>query len=565
MLNVNELTSRMAKMSDAQLRQYAQLHKNDPYVLALAASESKRRAQLRASAQQQMAQGPQPTVADQALAEMGAPAPRPQLPEEQGIGVLPAENMAGMANGGIAGYGDSYADEYAAGGMVAFAGGGIPTLSEFDQGNVPLTGAERTLLGASDRVNAMMQKQREDALRQQAAFKLQKYTSLGGYFFEPQTQQERKTRELISANLDKIPLNELEAFVKEGKLPSVAVPSTTPPPVTEASPDKASQESKPKPQAVNIPAERKQPANRPGTSSVKMKPDASTTVPGFEPSKPGDLATELKRLQSMNPGTAEYDALLKRVEEGYANLEKEAQAGKPKGKAYEGLESLLGKEEERAKGKEARNLNMALVNAGLAIAGGRSQYALQNIAEGAQVGTKQYQEGLEKLEAAALERRKQAAMIEEARRAEERGDWKEASERKRKAFEAGLGVKQAQIAAVQDLYKTDLKGAIDFVNTANTIASAEKRSAFEQAQETLRSRERNEAHLAGQRMMAAAYGARSDQRGELTPALMLKEYNDRVAVDPVFAKKYPNFQTYVLSLQGPQVVSQIPENAQVRK
>ena len=46
------------------------------------------------------------------------------------------------------------------------------------------------------------------------------------------------------------------------------------------------------------------------------------------------------------------------------------------------------------------------------------------------MGTKQYQEGLDKLEAAALERRKQSAMIEEARRAEARGDWKDAQQYK---------------------------------------------------------------------------------------------------------------------------------------
>jgi hypothetical protein len=135
MLNVNELTSRMSKMSDDQLRQYARLHKDDPYTLALASSESKRRAQLRAGGQQQAAQ--QPTVAEQALAQMGAPAPmpqqiaapQPQLPEQQGIGMLPAQNVEGMADGGIAGYGDSYADEYASGGIVAFAGEG-PSLVE---------------------------------------------------------------------------------------------------------------------------------------------------------------------------------------------------------------------------------------------------------------------------------------------------------------------------------------------------------------------------------------------------------------------------------------------------
>jgi muramidase (phage lysozyme) len=111
MFNVQQITSRLADMSDAQLAQYARMHKDDPYVLPLAASEFKRRQQIRQSGQMQQG-GPKPTVADQELAQMGQEA----LPEDRGIGVLPAENIATMADGGIAGY--------AEGGPVSFAGGG---------------------------------------------------------------------------------------------------------------------------------------------------------------------------------------------------------------------------------------------------------------------------------------------------------------------------------------------------------------------------------------------------------------------------------------------------------
>lgn len=99
MFNAQQITSRLAEMSDAQLAQYARMHQNDPYILPLAASESKRRQQLRQSAMLKQ-QGPQPTVAESDLAEMEAQA----LPEDRGIGVLPAQNIQGMADGGIAGY-----------------------------------------------------------------------------------------------------------------------------------------------------------------------------------------------------------------------------------------------------------------------------------------------------------------------------------------------------------------------------------------------------------------------------------------------------------------------------
>lgn len=99
MFNVQQITSRLSMMSDAQLAHYAELHKDDPYILPLASAEAKRRQQNRlAAAGRQAAQaGQKPTIADQNIASM-------QLPEDQGIGVLPETSLAMMADGGIAGY-----------------------------------------------------------------------------------------------------------------------------------------------------------------------------------------------------------------------------------------------------------------------------------------------------------------------------------------------------------------------------------------------------------------------------------------------------------------------------
>jgi len=132
--NAEKLTSQMAMLPDAALKQMAMMHKNDPYVLPLIISEDGRRKQMRQAAQAQMAGMPQPKVTDAALAQMGA------LPEEQGIGMLPAPNMQRMADGGIAGYGDGddvpKRNGMAMGGMYDFAqrsepvlrmaGGGVP-------------------------------------------------------------------------------------------------------------------------------------------------------------------------------------------------------------------------------------------------------------------------------------------------------------------------------------------------------------------------------------------------------------------------------------------------------
>lgn len=602
MLNVNELTSRMAKMSDAQLRQYAQLHKDDTYTLALASAESKRRAQLRAAGQQAGQQAAQrPTIADQRLAQMGAPAPMPQpqpqaqLPEQQGIGVLPAENVQGMADGGIAGYDDqfvdSYADAYAGGGIVAFDGGGSvfgPSLADifskkaredFDKGEYKTSPMGRFFSFLTpDAYTTDTRNQLVDIDKQYSALRNEYKNLTGAFGFRSQSPQEQ----LRASELEKqmAALEQQSSAIRSRPDATVRAAHEKRVAAAQAAPDKPATQADVRrvdnaidalavpPQVLPQPSKAKTGATpRPGAGTTP--PPGAEKAPDFTPSQPGDLTAELKRLQAMNPGTKAYDDLKAKINQGYANLEKAREEGKPKGKAYEGLEALLGKEEEKAKGKEARNFNMALVNAGLAIAGGKSQYALQNIAEGAQVGTKQYQEGLEKLEAAAVERRKQSAMIDEARRAEARGDWKEAQQFKQKAFEAGLGVDQAQIAAVQDLYKTDLKTAADIVNNQNTLAAGDRRTMYEQQYQTIRSREQNAAHLQGQRIMASAYATRADQRGQLTPALVLKEYNDLVAKDTMgdFQKRYPTPQHYMAALQqmmNPTVVSELPQNANVR-
>ena len=120
MLNVNQLTSQLAKMPDPMLQKYAAMHKNDPYTVSLALAESNRRKAMRVGAAPMP--GEQPKVVDQGIAEIAAPTQQmpqqmaqQQLPENVGIGQIPAPNMQGMADGGIVGYaaGDKVNDKEA--------------------------------------------------------------------------------------------------------------------------------------------------------------------------------------------------------------------------------------------------------------------------------------------------------------------------------------------------------------------------------------------------------------------------------------------------------------------
>lgn len=116
MVNIEKITSTLAKLPDQALQRYAMMHKDDPYIVALAVSESNRRKEMRAASQAQPVQQ-QPKVVDQAVAEM-APQQMPAMPEEQGIGALPVQ--MDFADGGITGYaGGGEVARYAPGGVAA--------------------------------------------------------------------------------------------------------------------------------------------------------------------------------------------------------------------------------------------------------------------------------------------------------------------------------------------------------------------------------------------------------------------------------------------------------------
>lgn len=115
MLNVNALQKTLSAMSLPEIQKYASLHKNDPYVVAMAMSVANTKKQA-VTAQQGMAGMQQmPKVVDQDIAAIAPQAPASamsaaQLPEDTGIAQLPTDNIKGMAGGGI----------------VAFSGGGTP-------------------------------------------------------------------------------------------------------------------------------------------------------------------------------------------------------------------------------------------------------------------------------------------------------------------------------------------------------------------------------------------------------------------------------------------------------
>jgi hypothetical protein len=135
---------------------------------------------------------------------------------------------------------------------------------------------------------------------------------------------------------------------------------------------------------------------------------------------------EMAKLRKLS-GSDEYEAQQRKsVEE--ANAERRAMAEADK-RAFEedvAARGALGAErEKRLKGQEekltaseGKNLKMTLIEAGLAIASGRSPNALSNIADGAAAGLKGYQARLDRIEEGRAKIDDAMARLEDLRREE---------------------------------------------------------------------------------------------------------------------------------------------------
>lgn len=366
MINVNQITAQLARMPDQALQQFAAMHKTDPYTLSLALSESNRRKELRQGAQMQ--QQPQPKVVDQEISQMGPQMPPPQgmpqgmppqqLPEDSGIGQLPAPNMQRMAEGGI----------------VAFdEGGEVP---RFQEGGMP----------------EWVRKLPEDSL-------LRRY-------------YESRKPLLEVGSPQRLPATYSPA------IPNIIPPATGRAPTSSADVNAMIEGNYPipgaAPAAPALPA-----APAPGTGlagGVKpgggqgLNPAAGgqglAGIPGLTQTASG-TAQELQAMRDQFGQPTVSQAVKDQISEYQKTREADAQAALEELKADQAKQGMgMEKAEERVKAREgklskreAELPGLAIFQAGLAIMSGESPHGLVNIGKGAGVGAKVYAEGLDKLEA----------------------------------------------------------------------------------------------------------------------------------------------------------------------
>jgi hypothetical protein len=374
MIDVNKITSTLAKLPDQQLQQYAQMHKNDPYIMALAMSESNRRKEMRASGQGAMQE--QPKVVDQMVAEM---APQ-QMPEDQGIGQLPAGEM-----------------NFAGGGIIAFAdGGGVERYQSRGLVQDPqlaslLAARERYLrsnadTSAIDQAIAALQARAAQGAGQKPPASAE--LPMGGGFAEQMMQG-------VTAPVFVAPTaaqQQAEYIRQQDKLMQGRAPRRM-------GDEFAGEEKMVADRAAAAPtvAPRADTAKRSLSGAPATKPAAG--LPALQ--DPAKMYQDILNKQNFQDPAAEASLQLEAQERINAAADRQAivrDAERFKD-AYKGREGRLAEREADIGKQKGTNTGLAFLNAGLAIMSTPGGLA-SAIGKGAQVGTAQFAAGLDKIRSA---------------------------------------------------------------------------------------------------------------------------------------------------------------------
>jgi len=582
MIDVNQITSTLRGMPDQQLQQYAMMHKGDPYILSLAVSESNQRKKMRMAAQGQAGGMPQPKVADAAIAGMA----QRQLPEDQGIARIPAPNMQYMADGGIAGYGDGddvpRQNGMAQGGMYdfaqrsepvvrmsgggavqKFAGKGEQLVRTTDGGktwflDIPKTIRDpsvpyyRLIPNPAAKLADMKFPSKAAALEAVTTASTQ-YSGTPGakpysldlgsalptvdnMYATPEGKRFVRDAEMTDKEFNEekkqgIRQNQIPTFagpdapivprfqpgVSDAFVPPVAavppaaaaVPGAAPAPVPEAKPD---------PNAGGV---------RDLLPAVNAAPSKALSID--DSAALGDKFLNSKaRIGEINRQVLQEQMDANRAKEN--SIEALKAFNEKQGPAYAGYEKLLQKEElQDATDKEKAGL-MSLMKGFLAMAAGESPNAATNIAKGAMAGLGDYGDALKEFKKAAKERNKEFQFIQQARRAEERGDFDKVQMYEDKATAANQASARFGIAAINDITNAGAKISSDIYNTTLSNISRENIAAM------------------GERGATARANAQLNAKGQ-TERLV-----DRMTTDPKFAESYKNFASIGPDARGDQAI-----------
>jgi hypothetical protein len=156
-------------------------------------------------------------------------------------------------------------------------------------------------------------------------------------------------------------------------------------------------------------------------------------------------------------------------------------------------EAGLRKQQGELEGKEDKNFNMAIIEAGLAMMSGNSANAFENIGKGALVGTKAYKDGQEKLQARKDKLDEAIFALEDSRFSDKKVDAATKRALNKDVTIAKTNVKKVLADAYMD---ANVTVATAVQNKVVDMHSANTRSVYEQQQAGIRAREGDKAAMA---------------------------------------------------------------------
>ena len=616
------------------LRQYAQTHQDDAIRLSLANQAVNDAKEMHSKALAMLSGQQPPTVAQQVIQSIGGqggapmPAPggpqapmppqgmpmgmpppgmqmpppmppAPQMPPPsgpraapQGLAGLPAPNMQGMADGGIAGYADE--DEavgYADGGAIRMAGGG-------DAEDAAMRAQGRSLGLADAQIEEIIQRKKMQVPQTQLPYTSANPSAVGA----PQVTStpltgselwagqepmfdfikrgignllpggERKEYDIAANRARELPI--VEASVQQQRdmrrpPRNIAAPSaeeyaaTMPPP--SAPPPPAAAPTEPARTFADVyrslGGDQRLTAGAKASIGTGARKVAAPSIAGIDSLIP-EGATVGKTAEqaiadagkfSLGQQYTEGQTLLNRAGERQDQYLRDIFMQRPSKEIGQKTEEYIkSQREELAAEKKDRSANF-LISAGLAIASGTSRNAMQNIAQGLQVGVKDAKDAMKDFKAAQKELARMDADLENLRAAQKERDFDRVFSLEQRIADRDEGRKQKMFDGAMTLAGQDRALAGNIYSLAEQNAEQWKRT---------------KAQLGFQRGEREAGQAFTREENAATRAASAANTQAQIQAQEratLFAANLPSAQAKFYAELGGALPGTVPNSTQIRK
>ena len=412
-MNINAVIAHLVEMTPPQRKQFAQLHMDDPMLLSAAKFVDNQISKQAAAMSAQQTGAAPPPVNQQVVAQMSPQPPAPQaapmpqagpqdegqgqpMPEDSGIAQLPAPNMEGMADGGIVGY--------AEGDLVR---------------GMPVSAQTAAMHEEMRRTGAAAGTGFRETVKPIGTGIVEGVKAAGSAISDVGSAIANADKNYLQAKIDR---NETLTGVEKAQAvrAGLVLKDYQPPKVNYPLPKTEKNDRVKRDPANYAPAAA--PKEKKGIEQLRQE-----TIPATQAIPPSAAETPSQDLSldrfmpagSKRPSEADVEAINREQQKGAEEALSGFNADLAKrGKAMEGQEARIAAREATSKERLDTNTNMSLINAGLAMMQSTGK-GLAGIAEGAQVGTKQYQAGLRDYDTAKEKLDTARDLIEQYRRTED--------------------------------------------------------------------------------------------------------------------------------------------------